>query len=280
VGPFKYLYGNFCLNIYMKIAFDLISDLHLEPDSDFNWTGQATSPVCVVAGDVGRDYSTVKRTLRHLTECYSAVFYIDGNDEHRFMLDNIGASYRRLTRELHNIKNLTFLQNNVVIIDGLAILGTNGWWGFDMDETIDPELCKYWMKNKYEENYPDIEVDTDAIEEFSRTDAAYLINSIQRLQTHLDVKKIAIITHTVPGAELIQHDIDLFMTPQFNCMGNGLLQLAHSSDSENKIAAWCFGHYHGNVDREINGVRYVNNCRGKGLYQKSVYYPKRIEIEI
>jgi UDP-2,3-diacylglucosamine pyrophosphatase LpxH len=264
----------------MKLAFDLISDLHLEPDSDFDWTGQATSTVCVVAGDVARDYSTVKRTLRHLTECYSAVFYIDGNDEHRFMLDNIPASYRRLTKELRNIPNLTFLQNNVVVIEGVAILGTNGWWGFDMDETIDTDRCKDWMKTVYEEKCPDVEVDTTTIEEYSRSDAAYLINSIQRLQTHLDVKKIVIVSHTVPGYDLIQHDIDLSGKPQFNCMGNGLLRLANSGDSENKIDTWCFGHYHGDVDRRINGVRYVNNCRGKGLYQKSAYYPKRIEIEI
>jgi len=84
----------------------------------------------------------------------------------------------------------------------------------------------------------------------------------------------------VPGKDLIQHDIDLAGKPQFNCMGNDLLRLALGEDSENKIDTWCFGHYHGNVDREIDGIRYVNNCRGKGLYQKSVYYPKRIEIKI
>ena len=39
----------------MKFAFDLISDLHIETWPDFDWTGQATSPYCVVAGDVARD---------------------------------------------------------------------------------------------------------------------------------------------------------------------------------------------------------------------------------
>jgi hypothetical protein len=107
-----------------------------------------------------------------------------------------------------------------------------------------------------------------------------LINSIQRLQTHNDVKKIAIVSHTVPGADLILHDIDLYGKPQFNGMGNGLLRLALATDTENKIDTWCFGHYHSDVDRIINGVRYVNNCRGKGLHQKAVYYPKRIEIDI
>ena len=39
----------------MQFAFDLISDLHVETWDSFDWTGQATSPYCVVAGDVARD---------------------------------------------------------------------------------------------------------------------------------------------------------------------------------------------------------------------------------
>ena len=264
----------------MKVAFDLISDLHLEPDTEFDWTGQATSPVCVVAGDVSRDYRVVRKALKHLCDCYSAVFYIDGNDEHRFMLDNIPASYRLLTKQLKNVNNLTYMHNNVIVIDGLAILGTNGWWGFDLDENIDYDMSKQWMKTQYESVYPDIVVDVEAIDEMSRTDAAYLINSVQKLQTHPDVKKIAIVTHTVPSAALISHDIDLYGTPHFNVMGNSLLQLAIAGDTEKKINTWCFGHYHGNVDRTIDGIRYVNNCQGKGKHKKFVYYPKRIEVEI
>ena len=79
------------------MTFDLISDLHLETwDEDLNLSGQATSPVCVVAGDIARDHILVKKFLKHLSECYAAVFYIDGNDEHRFQLGDLGASYSKL----------------------------------------------------------------------------------------------------------------------------------------------------------------------------------------
>ena len=48
----------------MTIAFDLISDLHLETwDKPLNFSGQATSPVCVVAGDISRDITQVKKFL-------------------------------------------------------------------------------------------------------------------------------------------------------------------------------------------------------------------------
>jgi hypothetical protein len=68
----------------MQFNFDLISDLHLGPHETFDWTDQATSPVCVVAGDISRDIEVTKETLEHLGKCYQAVFYIDGNNEFRY----------------------------------------------------------------------------------------------------------------------------------------------------------------------------------------------------
>jgi hypothetical protein len=104
------------------MAFDLISDLHLETwNEQLNFSGQATSPVCVVAGDVSRDHTVVKKFLKHLSDCYAAVFYIDGNDEHRYKLDNLGESYRELNQAIRRIPRLTYLQDNVVVIDGVAI---------------------------------------------------------------------------------------------------------------------------------------------------------------
>jgi hypothetical protein len=263
------------------MTFDLISDLHLETwDQPFDLTGLATSPVCVVAGDVSRDPVEIKKFLRHLSDCYAAVFYIDGNDEHRFHLSDLGASYAQLNQVIRRIPRVTYLQDNVVVIDGVAILGTNGWWGFDLDDSIDVEGSRQWMKDRYEARHPEVVVDTQMILDASRTDAAYLVSSVQKLQTHRDVKKIVIVTHTVPEAELIQHDIELAHRYDFNCMGNRLMHLVHTNDTEHKIHTWCFGHYHGTVDRMLNGIRYVNNCRGRGdtPHRTHAYYPKRIEI--
>jgi hypothetical protein len=35
------------------------------------------------------------------------------------------------------------------------------------------------------------------------------------------------------------------------------------------------------VDRDLHGIRYVNNCRGRGdtEWSQSVYYPRRITVE-
>ena len=262
----------------MSLAFDLISDLHIETwAGEFSWDYQATSPVCVVAGDVSRDRDLLVRTLKHLGKCYQAVFYIDGNDEHFAQLEDMGNSYLDLTRRLAKIPNVVYLQDNVVVVDGVAILGTNGWWAFDFDLGIDAERAAEWCGEKYNLT-PHA---TKHISRMSSTDATYMISSVARLQTHKDVKKIVMVTHTVPDPALISHDLELDGTMRFNTMGNRYMMQAMAADTESKIHTWCFGHYHGSVDQTRSGIRFVNNCRGRGdtLYSRSAYYPQRIVID-
>lgn len=261
----------------MSFAFDLISDLHVETWGQFDWDHQATSPVCVVAGDIARDRDTVIRTLRHLGRCYQAVFYIDGNDEHHSYLEDLGSSYNDLVRRIKRIPNVVYLQDNVVIVEGVAILGTNGWFGFDFDLGIDAEQADQWCQEKYHMSADA----TKSIARMSNTDASYMIASVQKLQRHADVRKIVMVTHTVPDPALIAHDIDLDGHMKFNTMGNRLMMQAMAADTESKIHTWCFGHYHGSIDQTRSGIRFVNNCRGRSgtMYSQHVYHPQRIVID-
>jgi UDP-2,3-diacylglucosamine pyrophosphatase LpxH len=262
----------------MTFAFDLISDLHIETWDSFDWTGQPTSPYCVVAGDVSRDHDQVMQTLEHLNQCYAGVFYIDGNDEHRYHLEDLGESYRSLKNKLKSLDGVVYLQDNVVIINGVAILATNGWWSYDFDHTIDYDESQEWFCD-YTQSSQQV---ADAITGVAYHDAAYLSNSIHKLQTHQEVKSIVVVSHTLPGSWLCDYDIDLSNTARFNCMGNPHLSLALDQDTENKIKVWAFGHYHRPVDQNFSGVRYVSNPRGRGntIWSQSAYYPKRIEVEI
>ena len=261
----------------MQFSFDLISDLHIETWTEFDWTSQATSPYCVVAGDVARDPEILAETLEHLGRCYLNVFYIDGNEEHKFYLENLGSSYRGLDNLLDNIPNVVYMQDNVVIVNGVAILATNGWWSFDMDQTLDYDQSQHW----YTEKQNVVNTVGDSITSLAFNDATYMINSVRKLQTHQDVRSIVCVTHTVPAPWLINHDIDLVDTWRYNCMGNPHMQLVLDEDTENKIHTWCFGHYHKPVDRFSNSIRYVSNCRGRGdtEWSQSAYYPKRITID-
>lgn len=260
----------------MHLSFDLISDLHLDSHETLDWTGQATSTICVVAGDISRDLEVVKQTLTHLGQCYNAVFYIDGNNEHRHHLDTLDHSYLMLEKAIANIPNVVFLQNNCVIISGVAIIGTNGWWTWDLDDNIDPVQCKLWWTDVMKTR----RASAERIHALAEQDALYMINSIRRLQKHPDVKRIVVVTHTVPFKDLISHDLRITDTYEFNKMGNRLMMLALDEDSENKIDTWCFGHYHDSVDQKFSGIRYVNNCRGRAedADWQPAFYPKRITI--
>lgn len=262
----------------MPLSFDLISDVHHETWDQFDWTGQATSPFAVVAGDLAVDRDILIKTLEHLATCYHMVFYIDGNDEHKLHMADLAYSYKTLHRAVRRLKNVVYLQENVVVMNNVALLATNGWWGFDADQTIDEDQTHdWWMQKMFRDGF---DANSHMVKELSRTDAAYIIRSVQKLQLHQDVKHIVIVTHTVPRPDLIDHDIDLAGNYRFNCMVNSLMNLALPNDTENKLHTWCFGHYHLPVDRVIQGIRYVNNCRGRGNtdFKQSVYYPKRIEI--
>jgi len=262
----------------MTFAFDLISDLHINTWDSFDWTGQATSPYCVVAGDVCRDRTTLVETLTHLGECYpGGVFYIDGNDEHSYYLEDLGNSYKELYNKIKNIPNVVYLQDNVVVINGVAFLATNGWWCYDFDSNLELDQTVEWYRAKNNISF-DAAMSINGV---AYHDAAYFINSVSKLQTHQEVKAIVLISHTLPAARLIDHDIELVDTWRFNCMGNRHLEEVLEEDTEHNIKTWCFGHYHKSVDRDFGGIRYVNNCRGRGDtdYCQSTYYPKRIEID-
>ena len=262
----------------MLFNFDLISDIHRETWNHFDWSGQPTAPFCIVAGDIARDRALVIDTLEQLSEVYQGVFYIDGNDEHKDYAEDLSQSYSELSALVESIPKVVYMQDNVVIINGVAILATNGWWSYDFDPNLEVDQSVKWVQER------------DGISESAALsmnglayhDSAYLANSVHKLQTHNDVKSIIIISHTVPTPKIIQHDLDLIDTWRFNAMGNSHLQLALTQDTEHKIKTWCFGHYHKPVDVTIDGVRYVSNPRGRGNtpYSQVAYYPKRISVKV
>lgn len=262
----------------MYLSFDLISDLHLETRDDFDWRGQPTSQCCVIAGDISKNTNDIKSCLSHLSECYKKVIYIDGNAEHRWNYADLGSSYQNLIEKTQEIPNVIFLQDNMVIINGVAIVGSNGWWTYDFNPNISFEYSVHHAAKRYNINISD----AITLRSMAINDANYLANTINRCQTMPDIRKVVVVTHTVPHEVLTEHDKDLSNDYQYNLLGNSYIKQVFEQDTEKKIDTWCFGHYHKEVDSVINNIRYVNNCLGENgsRWAKSVYHPKRIEVKI
>jgi predicted phosphodiesterase len=258
--------------------FDLISDIHRETWNYFDWEGQPTSQYCIVAGDIARDRLLVMDTLQKLSEVYTGVFYVDGNDEHKDYAEDLTRSYIDLAQLIKPFHNVIYLHDNVVVMNGIAILATNGWWSYDFDPKLDLAQSVAWVQHKDKIS----QMAAIGINATAYRDAGYMVNSVAKLQTYQDVKAIIMVTHTVPTAKIIQHDLELLDTWRFNAMGNSRMKDSLEEDNENKIKLWCFGHYHRSVDTVIDGIRYVSNPRGRGNteYSQAAYYPKRITITV
>lgn len=230
----------------MKIGFDLISDLNLAPDDSFNWANKATSLYCVVAGNISSDIRTVGLTLGHLSKFYQGVFYTPGSLEFTGV-DNYEQRINELSRICKRTKNVVLLHHHVIIIDGIAILGCPGWYGGEDNANFE-ELHGMSMFE----------------------DLVYLKSSLEKLQKHLDVKKILMLTNGVPSQRLYFGQVPkhLETLPE--------LVLTLIADSESKVSHWVYGSYEKIVDTTINDINYVCNP----YLKRNPYWAKRIDIEI
>lgn len=232
----------------MKIGFDIISDLNLSPEDSFNWEGKATSLYCLVAGSISSDMRTIALALTNLSHHYQGVFYIPGSLEYQDT-ENLEQKTNELLRACKRIRNVAVLHHHVVIIDGIAVLGSNGWYGntFPADIVTEAQI----ESHRYE-------------------DLIYLKNSIEKLQRHLDVTKIVIVSNSVPNPNLYFGEVPDFVVDKIP--PNMIL----SVDTQKKVSHWVFGTHNKIVDTVIDNINYVNNP-GLG---RNPYWAKRIEVEI
>lgn len=231
----------------MTIGFDIISDLHLTGQEDFNWEDNPTSLFCLVPGNITSDISVLYKTLRHLSRFYQGVFFIDGaleNPDINFSENRI----KEITKLVSTLHNVVYLHTNVVIVDGVALVGINGW---EESSTVNTDMDLFQAKaNRYE-------------------DILYLEKTVERLQLHVDVKKIVIISNSIPMQELYFGQEHLTFNEMFPVS-------SMEYDTENKVVQWVYGTSDKMVDTVIDGVRFVNNAK----HDRNPYYPKRIEIEV
>ena len=261
------------------MQFDLISDLHLDlwQSNTKDWRGLGTSLTCVVAGDVSKDIGLTTSFISHLADSYKQVIYIDGNHEHYKSYEDLDKNVILLEKNLSRYKNVTYLADSSIVIEGTAFIGTNGWWTFDFPELagvanrleVMEEYCAHDKRTMREA----IHIWTQAQEQ-----AEFLSDVVEKLQTNDDIGEIIVVTHTVPRKELAYRKAngDIFA---WGKIGNSSMINVLDNDVEGKISTWCFGHNHPyEVDQILDGVRYVCHARGRpDECPNASYYPKLID---
>lgn len=231
----------------MQASFDIISDLNLTAEDSFSWDGKATSLYCIIPGNISKDKSVVQATLTHLSKVYHGVFYIDGGLEHEDLADH-HKRVNEITKLCKIFKNVVYLHNNVVVVDGIALVGCNGWYGnYHPKDSIDEIRC----------------------EMLYHEDLGYVGSTVEKLQLHVDVKKIVMVSNSVPARELYYGETPDLLNDLGPCA-------AIMHDTESKISHWVFGNYEKDVDTMKSGIHYVNNSS----YRKNPYWAKRITVEV
>lgn len=232
----------------MQIGFDIISDLHLSPGDQFDWEGKATSLYCIVAGNVSPDMKTLYDALSNIGNFYQGVFYIPGSLEYKDVED-IDRRTQDIVKICRKLKNVALLHQHVVVVDGVAILACNGW--IEHNSTGEEVADKKLRIQQYE-------------------DLHYLKHSIEKLQRHLDVTKIVVVTNSVPNPSLYFGEAPEYTESKIP------LNITLMSDTMKKVAVWVFGSYEKIVDTAIDNINYINNP----CYKKNPYWAKRINVEV
>ena len=101
-------------------------------------------------------------------------------------------------------------------------------------------------------------------------DVSYIGSSLEKLQLHLDVKKIIVVTNCTPAPNLFFGEIPTNLDDQIP------ITQVLKQDTEQKVSHWIYGSYDKSVDTTIDNINYINNS----YYGRRPYWPKRIDIEV
>lgn len=235
----------------MKVA--LISDIHLEFGNTLEHCITPDAEVIVVAGDLTVGAHNTANALEQLAKHYKHVIYVTGN--HEYYGSSVQDFDQELTQRLLPHKNIHFLNNKFVSINGVTFIGSTLWTNFRYNP-LAIMAAKVMIS------------DFGLIKNFSPDDAVKLhykaFNFIKWAYENCPGPKV-IVTHFLPSTECIH--------PRFK--NEDLINNYFSNNysewiSELENTTWLFGHTHDRMDLIIGQTRLIANPHG---YDPLPYQP-------
>lgn len=245
------------------MRFKLWSDLHLEFEKrvlNFKPAPHYKNDkktVLILAGDiaVGLD---AEPFIKKMCQRFYKVIYILGN--HEFYDREYNKVRKQWADRPQMPNNFIFLDDDVVVIDGIRIIGGTLWTDFDNSDWHKMFTAKQGMNDfhciKFKTNTGGsyrkrsfIPEDTVRAHNITKT----LIN--ETLLIPFDGKTI-VITHHLPHPLCVHRQ---FKNHPLNC---AYVTNLDAIIEQHDIAVWVHGHTHTNVDIEVHGTRILCNPRG------------------
>jgi predicted phosphodiesterase len=250
----------------MKKIIQIVSDLHLEFRRDLDeyksLVKQITAPgtegaTLIIAGDLmpmTKPYMDMaKWTFMHFANHYERVLYVAGNHEYYThpVLRNaerqgsIKKNIKRVVADVNQIvgkKNVHYLNNDAVSLDGIIVFGGTMWGDFIQDQYYVPELRNF------------------SVDENER---------FRKILTTVDVDLV--ISHHLPSMQCVDVNYkDSSINSYFVCdmttyLDQGVLLTVR------RPALWACGHTHIPFSKKVGKTTIVANPAGYPKEYKNLY---------
>ena len=249
------------------MRLQLASDLHLERYPDFTLAPAARADTLVLAGDVG-SYQESSRLggddfgLARFAPGpgrWQRVLYVPGN--HEYDGQDFEATHQRL-REVCDRLGITWLEREVLVIDGVRFVGTTLWSDFDAlgagKSTVTQQLQArekaYRAANFYLRRFTATRYGEPMLAEQWREQALLCQQWLREAlaQPHASGPTV-VVTHYAPS--LLSADPRYGLTPGTAGFCNALDDLLAHAD------LWLHGHLHCRSDCEVEDRATGRRCR-------------------
>lgn len=234
------------------MSLQILSDLHLEMISDFNFPVKAK--YLALLGDIGYPFENhYKNFIHKQSNRFEIVFVLAGN--HEFYT----SEYHSVIKRIQNVcdtapkKNVYFLNRNVFVLNKTKIIGATLWSNIELKNVVKlTSSVNDYRKIKLNDNLLSVK-DTN---EFHKQDLEFIKNEIDKSR---ELKQeCVLLTHHAPyhkGTSDPRYEIP-----------NRPLNQAFSTDLSN-IMIWplkyaCFGHTHYRCNFKLGDTQIISNALG------------------
>lgn len=274
------------------MKFTLISDLHVDLHS-WQWSlldeCDPSIPM-VVAGDISNDVMQSSTWLAELRRRFPRVLWTAGNHDYY----NLGFHRTRLASEFEqqwpypsdvseidqhytrwcDDQDIVYLDSSSAEMDGVLFLGATGWHDFNAPGFTRDQQIGGWANSMRDAQHIQWSrfgsEDWQSVLLTAQLQAEYIRDTVGA-----DSQPKVVVTHHLPHVDLCRFTTN----PVWNLLNGSFVNTLLSDCANSSVRAWCYGHTHFRGDREIDGVRYINNARGYPN-ENPGWQPITVEIEI
>ena len=245
----------------MKIR--TVSDLHLGTKDTFFFKDIDPDETLLLAGDICVYEVTSHLLTNFLKKCcasFRQVVMICGNHEYYSHLMNEVEDVLNVLHKQDGYENFYYLQNSVVEIDNVVIIGATLWTDYNKNDhtfelMIVKEIRDYCCIKHLAgpENNERVNFSTYHAKQLHKESVEFIEKS---LKEYKNFDKVIVMTHHAPCEKSVaaKYKSDPTNGAYYSDLSNLIL--------DNKIDIWIHGHMHNNSDYMLGDTQIICNPRG------------------